>query len=167
MTKFIQQKFQETYYWHHQIHESNQRDFYGTQKPFSFSPSNAPRKSEGQKFFLTKTRSKKFHNSNQQQQQQRHTYHKQTGSQQQRYGTYNYSTTNIPEHGFNSRKTNAVGIKKGSAMIKKLLSKTIPDVPFAGRLKHFVGAYIPYRHFKIEDLQNLKYMLQKGITCVN
>ena len=54
MTKFIQQKFQETYYWHHQIHESNQRDFYGTQKPFSFSPSNAPRKMKGKSFFSRK-----------------------------------------------------------------------------------------------------------------
>ena len=64
-------------------------------KPFSFSPSHAPRKCEGQKFFLTKTGSKKFHNGNQQQQQQRHTYYGQTGSQQQRYGRCNYSTANL------------------------------------------------------------------------
>ena len=42
-------------------------------KPFPFSPSHAPRKCERQKFFLTKTGSKKFHNSNQPQQQQCHT----------------------------------------------------------------------------------------------
>ena len=42
-------------------------------KPFSFSSSHAQRKCEGQKFFLTKTGSKKFHNGNQKQQQQRHT----------------------------------------------------------------------------------------------
>ena len=53
-------------------------------KSFSFSLSHAPRKCEGQKFFLTKTGSKKFHNCNQQQQQQRHSYYGQTGSQQQR-----------------------------------------------------------------------------------
>ena len=52
-------------------------------KPFSFSPSHPMRKCKGQKFFLTKTRSKKFHNGNQQQQQQRHTYYRETGSQQQ------------------------------------------------------------------------------------
>ena len=49
-------------------------------KPFSFSPSHAPRKCEGQKIFFTKTGSKKFRNGNQQQQQQRHTYYGQTGS---------------------------------------------------------------------------------------
>ena len=39
-----------------------------------------------QRFFLTKSGSKKFHNGNQQQHQQRHTYYGQTESQQQRYG---------------------------------------------------------------------------------
>ena len=90
-------------------------------KPFSFSPSHAPRKCEGQKFFLTKTGSKKFHNGNQQQQQQRHTYYGQTGSQQQRYGRCNYSTANLLQHGFKSRITNSVGIKKGSPINKKII----------------------------------------------
>ena len=90
-------------------------------KPFSFSPSHAPRKCEGQKFFLTKTGSKKFHNGNQQQQQQRHTYYGQTGSQQQRYGRCNYSTANLLQHGFKSRKINSVGIKKGSPIDKKII----------------------------------------------
>ena len=53
-------------------------------KPFSFSPSHAPGTYEGQKFFLTKTRSKKLNNGNQQQ-QQRHTYYGQTENQQRRY----------------------------------------------------------------------------------
>ena len=108
-------------------------------KPFSFSPSHVSRKCEGQKFFLTKTESKKSHNGNQQQQQHCHTYYGQTASQQQRHGRYAYSTANL-QHGFKSRKTNSVGIKKGSPIDKKLfLSKSIPDVPFARRLKQFVG----------------------------
>ena len=96
--------------------------FIGHKKPFSFGPSHPPKKCEGQKFFLTKTGSKKFHNGNQQQQQQqRHTYYGQTGSQQQRYGRYNYSTKNLLQHGFKSRKTNSVGIKKNSPIDKKII----------------------------------------------
>ena len=92
-------------------------------KPFSFGPSHAPKKCEGQKLFLTKTGSKKFHNGNQQQQQQQqhHTYYRRTGSQQQRYGRYNYSTKNLLQHGFKSRKTNSVGIKKNSPIDKKII----------------------------------------------
>ena len=81
-------------------------------KSFSFSPSHAPRKCERQKFFLRKIGSKKFHNGNQQQQQQHHTYYAQAGSQQQRYGRYNYSTADLLQHGFKSRKTDSVEIKK-------------------------------------------------------
>ena len=81
-------------------------------KPFSFSPSHAPRKCERQKFFLRKIGSKKCHNGNQQQQQQHHTYYGQAWSQQQRYGRYNYSTADLLQHGFKSRKNNSVEIKK-------------------------------------------------------
>ena len=95
--------------------------FMERKKPFSFSPSQAQRKCEGQKFFLIKIGSKKFHNGNQQQQQQRHTYYGQTGSQQQRYGRCNYSTANLLQHGFKSRKINSVGIKKGSPTDKKII----------------------------------------------
>ena len=36
-----------------------------------------------------------------------------------------------------------MGINKGSPLIKRLfLSKSISDVPLAGRLKHFVGAWM-------------------------
>ena len=107
-------------------------------KPFSFSPSYAPRKSEGQKFFLTKTGSKKFHNGNQQQQQQRHTYYGQTGNQQQRYGRYNYSTADFLQHGFKSRKTNSLGIKKGSPIDKKIiLVKKYSRRPISRKIETF------------------------------
>ena len=107
-------------------------------KPFSFSPSYAPRKCEGQKFFLTKTGSKKFHNGNQQQQQQRHTYYGQTGNQQQRYGRYNYSTADFLQHGFKSRKTNSLGIKKGSPIDKKIiLVKKYSRRPISRKIETF------------------------------
>ena len=90
-------------------------------KPFSFSPSHPLRKCKGQKFFLTKTGLKKFHNGSQQQQQQRHTFYGHIGSQQQRYGRYNYSTADLLQHGFKSRKSNSVGIKKGSPIDKNII----------------------------------------------
>ena len=221
----------------------------------SFSPLHAPTKFEGQKFFLTKNGSKKFHNDNQQQQQQQHTYYRKTGSQQQRYGSFNYSTANLFQHGFKSRKANSVGIEKDLPIDTKIIlvkkgfrrsistkietffrsldesntefqtfghSKRIQNSisfktfsvnnPFqtnsesrrrrtgetggkrnveegshqkSSTIKRgFVSnlflvkkkdggqrlvinlkqlnAYIPYCHFKMEALQNLKYMLQKG-----
>ena len=89
-----------------------------TTQTFSLSHSLAPRKIEEQKFVLTKARSKKFHNGNQQPTK--------TVSQQQRYGRYNCSTSNL-QQGFESRKTNSVGIKKGSHNDKKtVLVKNYP-----------------------------------------
>ena len=107
-------------------------------KLFSFSYSHAPRKCEGQKkVFLKKAGSKKFHNDNQQQQQQRHTYYEQTVSQQQRYGIKSRDMELNPE------KPMQWESKKIHSLIKRLfLPKSIPDVPLAGRLKHFVGAWM-------------------------
>ena len=76
----------------------------------------------GKSFFLTKIGSKKFHNCNQQQQQQRHTYYGHTGNLQNIYGRYNYSTANLLQHGFKFTKTNSVGIKIGSFIVKKIIS---------------------------------------------
>ena len=101
--------------------EQTKEIFIEHKKPYSFSPSHAPRKCEGQKFFLTKTGSKKFHNGNQQHQQQHHTYCRQRGSQQQRYGRNSYSTANLLEHGFKSRKSKSVRIKKGSSIAKEII----------------------------------------------
>ena len=100
----------------------------------------------GKSFFSQKPNRKNSNNipnsnngNQQQQQQQRHTYYGQTGSQQQRYGRYNYSTADLLQHGFKSRKTNSVGIKKGLPIDKKiiLVKKSGIDVPLAERLKHF------------------------------
>ena len=112
-------------------------------KPFSFSPSHAQRKCEGQKFFLTKTGSKKLHNGNQKQQQQRHTYYGQTGTQQQRYGRYSYSTADLLQHGFKSRKTNLVGIKKGSPTDKKIiLVKKYSRRPISRKIETFCRSLV-------------------------
>ena len=88
-------------------------------KHFLLSHSHVPRKAKGQNIFLTKYGSKKFHNGTQQQQQS-HTYYEQTGSQQQRHGRYNCSTANL-QQASESRKTNSVGIKKGSSIDKKII----------------------------------------------
>ena len=95
--------------------------FIKNKKPFSFSPSHSPRKCEVHKLFLSKTGSKKSHDDNQQQQQQSYNYYGKTGSQQQIYGRYNYSTANLLQHGYKSRKINLVGIKKGSPIDKRII----------------------------------------------
>ena len=185
----------------------------------SISSSHSPRKCEGQKFHLTKTGSKKFHNGNQQQQQQQcHSYYGQTGSQQRRYGRYNCSTENLLQHEFEWRKTNLVGVKKGSPIDKNIIlvekysrrsisrkmetfyrsldennaesekfghSKRIQNsISFQiFSVKNPLGTnsesrrgrigqrepsekfnYIPHCHFKMESLQNVKYMFEKGDT---
>ena len=123
--------------------------------PFSFSPLLVPRKCGRQKIFLRKTKSKKFHNGNQQQKQQRHSYYGKTGSQQQKYGRYNYSTANLLQNGFEFRKTNSLGIQKGAPLIKRLfLPKSIPEVPLVGRLKHFVGAWMKITQNHSKRIQN-------------
>ena len=75
----------------------------------------------GAKVFSHKNRIEKFYNGNQQLQQQRHIYYGQTESQQQRFGRYNYSTTNLLQYRFKSIKTNSVGIQKGSPIDKKII----------------------------------------------
>ena len=140
MTNIYLEKVQEPYCRHHQIQETNQRDFYRTQKAlsFPFSPSQARRKSEAQKFFLKKSGSKKFHNGNQQQQQQSHIYYGQTESQQLRYGRYNCSTINLLEYGFEFGKSNSVGIKKVSPTYKKIISvKKFPRCSICGKIETF------------------------------
>ena len=100
-----------------------------TTQTFSLSHSLAPRKSEEQKFFLTKAGSKKFHNDNQQPTK--------TGSQQQRYGRYNCSPANL-QQGFESRKTNSVGIKKGPPNDKKtILIKKYPRCSISETIETF------------------------------
>ena len=125
--------------------KQNKEIFIEHKNPFSFSSSHAPRKCERQNLFLTKTGSKKFHNGNQQQQQrqQRYTYYGQTGCQQQ-----NMVGITAPDQTFfsmdlNPAKPTQWESRKVHPLIKSLLlSKSIPDVPLAGRLKHFVGAWV-------------------------
>ena len=112
-------------------------------KPFSFRPAHAPRKCEGQKFFLTKTRSKKLllvtNNNN-----------NNVIPTTDRQGVSNRDIVGITTQqqtffsmDLNPEKPIQWESRKVHPLIKKLfLSKSIPDVPLAGRLKHFVGAWM-------------------------
>ena len=133
-------------------------------KYFSFSLSHAPRKCETQNFFLIKSRSEKFHNGNQQQQQQRQTYYGQTESHRQRYGRYNYSTINLLQQGFRSRKTNSVGIMEVSPIDKKILIKKYVRRPFHSKTFQSKVHSKPVISQEGEELVKLevKEMLKKG-----
>ena len=99
-------------------------------KSFSFSLSPALRKSERQKFFLIKTGSKKFHNGKQVQQQQ---HNKDITAPPQTFFIMDLNPGNQIQ--WESRKI--------QPLIKRLfLSKNISNVPLAGRLKDFVGAWM-------------------------
>ena len=66
-----------------------------------------------------------------------------TGSQQQTYGRYNYSTGNFFSMDLKSEKPIQWESRKIHPLIKRLFSsKSIPDVPLAERFKHFVGAWM-------------------------
>ena len=112
-------------------------------KPFSCSPSHAPSQCEGQKLFLTKTGSKiiimvtsnnksKFIP----------TTHRQGVSNRDMVGITAQQQTFFSMD-FNPGKPIQSESRKVHPFIKRLfLSKSIPDVPFAERLKHFVGAWM-------------------------
>ena len=112
-------------------------------KPFSFSPSHAPRKCERQKFFLTKTNRKIFiMATNNNGSNVIPTMDRRGGSSRDMVDTCNPQQTFLSID-LNSEKTIQWESRKVHPLIKRLfLSKSIPDVPLRGRLKHFVGAWM-------------------------
>ena len=102
--------------------------FTDSKKPFPWSPSYPPRRSEGQKVFLTNgggSNYGKFNNGS--------SKFRETQTSQQRYGKYTFFKQNLLQYEFSSRNKLKMGIGKCSPIDKKVvLLKQI-----AARLKHF------------------------------
>ena len=111
--------------------------FTESKKPFPWSPSYPPRRSEGQKVFLTKgggSNYGKFNNGS--------SKFRQTQTSQKRHGKYTFFKQNLLQHEFSSRNKLKMGITKCSPIDKRLFSTSkVPNVPTAGGLKHFSKAW--------------------------
>ena len=107
------------------MQETKHRDFLEHKGLFHLAPRTHQENVRGKSFFSQKPDRKS-------------SYYGQTGSHQQRYGRYNYSTANLLQHGFKSRETNLVGIKKGSPIDKKIiLVKKYSRRPISRKIETF------------------------------
>ena len=91
--------------------------FTDSKKPFPWSPSYPPRRSEGQKVFLTKgggSNYGKFNNGSSK-------FRQQTQTSQQRYGKCTFFKQNLLQHEFSSRNKLKMGIRKCSPIDKKVV----------------------------------------------
>ena len=91
--------------------------FTDSKKPFSWSPSYPPRRTEGQKVFLTKgggSNYGKFNNSSSK-------FRQQSQTSQQRYGKCTFFNQNLLQHEFSSRNKLKMRIRKCSPIDKKVI----------------------------------------------
>ena len=91
--------------------------FTNSKNPFPWSPSYPPRRSEGQKVFLTKgggSNYGKFNNGSSK-------FRQQTQTSQQRYGKCTFFKHNLLQHEFSSRNKLKMGIRKCSPTDKEVL----------------------------------------------
>ena len=91
--------------------------FTDSKKPFLWSPSYPPRRSEGQKVFLAKgggSNYRKFNNGSSK-------FRQQTQTSQQRYGKCTFFKQNLLQHEFSSRNKLKMGIRKCSPIDKKVV----------------------------------------------
>ena len=91
-----------------------------SKKPFPYSPSQPPRRSEGPKFYLSKT------GGNPKYQHQNGSFQSQQRNNQQQRGGYHhgknkYSTANLPQHTLKLENKNILGVKKCSPIDKKVI----------------------------------------------
>ena len=91
--------------------------FTDSKKSFPWSPSYPPRRTEGQKVFLTKgggSNYGKFNNGSSK-------FRQQTQTSQQRYGKCTFFKQNLLQHEFSSRNKLKMGIRKCSPIDKKVV----------------------------------------------
>ena len=111
--------------------------FTESRKPFLWSPSYPPRRSEGQKVFLTNgggSNYGKFNNGS--------SKFRETQTSQQRYGKYTFFKQNLLQHEFSSRNKVKMGIRKCSPIDKKVVLKGLEKLTRDQSILDLVHGYI-------------------------